>query len=84
MGKARRELTLARNKLYETKKNEPQQDTCDKIEYDKQLLELYHIETANIIRKQFLDLAEEGHYPICEFLDIHNVENFIHWILEKA
>lgn len=50
----------------------------DEEQQDK---EKYIIDTAVILRKSLIEYAEQGAWPLCEFLDFTNVENYIKWLL---
>ena len=37
-----------------------------------------------LIRERLITYAEEGSYPLCEFLDYHNIHNYITWLLHNT
>lgn len=88
MGKADRILITARKSCYDLINNEALEELVD-TEYENQMEEEYiekvddeHIlDTANLLRSKLIKYAEKNSYPLCEFLDIVNVENYVRWIL---
>jgi hypothetical protein len=38
-------------------------------------------ETSMIIRDKILEYTDTNFYPLCEYLNIDNVENYINWLL---
>ena len=49
--------------------------------YEKEYSELYMTETAMIIRNKILEYTDKNFYPLCEYLNFDNVENYIKWLL---
>ena len=49
--------------------------------YEKEYSELYMTETAMIIRNKILEYTDTHFYPLCEYLNFDNVENYIKWLL---
>ena len=60
-------------------------EECCENDFDEKLekeqSELYMNETAMIIRNKILVYTDTNFYPICEYLNINNVENYIKWLL---
>ena len=84
MGKAKRKLMEARKACYEQEKvEEPKEEPVDP-EYEKNQLMLYRSETALILRKRLIEFSERGGYPLCEYLDFTNTENYVTWLLDRA
>lgn len=54
----------------------------DDLADTEQTLEHEHVmNTAILLRSRLIQYAEDNSYPLCEFLDLENVYNFIQWIL---
>jgi hypothetical protein len=80
MGKAKRQLIQARKAFYEDVESESSDDSWD-IEYEKHL-EDQKIKNASIIlREKLIQYADEGSWPLCEYLDLDNVDNFVKWVI---
>ena len=79
MGKSKRKLINALRECYEHKDDDDDlmEEPMD-LEYEK---EECLIDTAFLIRNRLIRYTEEGAYPLCEFLDYDNVENFLRWVL---
>jgi hypothetical protein len=59
-------------------------DICENYqEYQKEEDDLYINETANIIRGKIFEYLHDGAYPLCEYLDINNLENYVRWLLSR-
>ena len=39
------------------------------------------MDISGVVRTRCMNYSEEGSYPLCEFLDVENVENYINWLL---
>ena len=39
------------------------------------------LDLSTLIRERLIQYSEEGSYPLCEFLDYHNIHNYVTWIL---
>lgn len=39
---------------------------------------------STLLRGRLIRYSEEGHYPLCEFLDFENVRNYVTWLLNYA
>jgi len=50
-------------------------------ESQKEEDELYINETAILIRQKIFEYVHDGIHPICEYLSIDNVENYVRWLL---
>ena len=91
MGKTIKEKTIIKNKLYSEHYNfeeyvkedmycENENDFDEK--YEKEECDLYISETAIIIRNKILEYTDNNFYPLCEYLNFDNIENYIKWLLE--
>ena len=49
--------------------------------FKKEISNLYMAETSMIIRHKILEYTDTNFYPLCEYLNIDNVENYINWLL---
>ena len=85
MGKAKRKLNAARkqvfkqiNQQYNPKPAPIQyQDTAeDEIDDGTKLIDL-----AYNVHQALLDYANNTAYPLCEYLDMDNMINYLEWIL---
>lgn len=83
MGKAKRKLMAAREDCYDPICNEPP-EVHEDPEYKRQLEEEKIIDTSVLLRDRLMDYTEHGAYPLCEFLDINNVKNYVRWVLHNA
>lgn len=84
MGKSKRKLMAARRACYEPIDNGPPPEVPEDPEYERRLEEEKIMDTAILLRTRLIDYAEHGAYPLCEFLDIENVENYVRWVLQNA
>jgi len=83
MGKAKRKLMAARKACYERIDDGRPKEAPPDYKAKKLEAEMYDTDTACILQQRLIAYAEENNWPLCEFLDLENVENFIHWILAK-
>lgn len=84
MGKAKEKLIVARNVFYEQMDNGKEMEVETEINDDKHILEQeenYIIDTTLLLRRRLLDYVDDEAWPLCEFLDFSNVENYIMWLL---
>lgn len=85
MGKAKRKLIAARKAYYDYV-----YDDCDLEEQQPDFetkrieTEMYNTDTAFILQQRLIEYAMENNWPLCEFLDLENVENFIQWMLYET
>jgi len=86
MGKASRQLNQARQECYEinedTNNYSSDKDLEELKQEAKELNDSYDRETAEIIRAQLIEYAQNGAYPLCEYLDIENTTSFTKWLLK--
>ena len=86
MGKASRQLNQARQECYDTNENINNNysdiDSEELKEEARELKDSYDRETAEIIRSQIIEYAQNGAYPLCEYLDIENTTNFTKWLIK--
>ena len=88
MGKATRKLSAVRKEeCFEPIQSKPLEPSSMKneeeyeIEYETEKKEMYRIETSFLIHKRLMQFVEEGAYPLCEFLDVESIDDFVQWIL---
>lgn len=87
MGKTIKEKPMIKNKFNSDYYFEEDilNDVCSENEldekYEKEYSELYMTETAMIIRNKILEYTDKNFYPLCEYLNFDNVENYIKWLL---
>lgn len=89
MGKAKQKLMDARKACFDNMetdnsshvviKEEECLDEYDDIEKN----EMYLLDTSIMLRKRLIEYADEGSYPLCEYLDIDNVEIYLEWLLTQ-
>jgi hypothetical protein len=79
MGKAKQQLIKALDSIYYEENDTIQEKVYDKYMYEND--EKHLIDTTIILHKRLTEYAENGAWPLCEFLDFTNVENYIKWIL---
>ena len=89
MGKTIKEKTIIKNKMYSEYYNfeeDVKEDMyCENDfdeKYEKEYSDLYISETSMIIRNKILEYTNNNFYPLCEYLNFDNVENYIKWLLE--
>ena len=95
MGKATRELKEALKNCYQTeneslKKNGQQQDQQENQDYtnetdydeysDQEDEEYYTFETTYILRQRLFEYVEDHCEPLCEFLSLEELDNYIEWL----
>lgn len=60
--------------------DDPEYDSeVDHVE--QQFEDEYRFDTVLELQKALIDFTNDGGYPLCEFLDIKNVENFVNYLL---
>lgn len=82
MGKAKRKLEEARKALNHIEipvRNESELDNSRDVIFEKD----YLINTAILLRRRLVQYVESEGYPMCEFLDLENMTNYIDWCLSK-
>ena len=60
---------------------EPEEENAPDPGHDREQCNQQVRDVAAIIRLRCLQYAEEEAYPLCEFLDNSNVENYVNWLL---
>jgi hypothetical protein len=82
MGKKAKLLTLARNAGYERAETQPpEKDSIeDSKEYKIYNRDVYNLDTAVKIQQSLIQYTLDGYYPLCDFLDLENVENFLQYL----
>jgi hypothetical protein len=50
-------------------------------ESQKEDNEIYINETAILIRQKIFEYVNDGVHPLCEYLSVDNVENYVKWLL---
>jgi len=84
MGKTKSDEIIKRkfNKYEDEFVNDEFDDFCyENQESQKEDNEIYINETAILIRQKILEYVNDGVYPLCEYLSIDNVENYVKWLL---
>jgi len=85
MGKANRKLTVTVNAHYaERNKKYTETTVVDGRVVNTKSPHRLHIEkvydTALAMQVQLTDYSQRGGYSLCEYLDLHNLENYILWL----
>jgi hypothetical protein len=88
MGKSVKEKPKIKDKFHsdhysfeeEILKDEFYENDLDE-KFKKEISNLYMAETSMIIRDKILQYTDTNFYPLCEYLNIDNVENYINWLL---
>jgi hypothetical protein len=81
MGKAKRILIAARKACHEPVNDKPPPDIPDDPAILREEENAYLIETVLLIRERLFEYVNDGCYPMGEFLDFENLENYVQWIL---
>lgn len=85
MGKMKNDEIIKRkfNKNEDQYANDEFDDICyeNNQESQKEENENYINETAILIRQKIFEYVNDGVYPLCEYLSIDNVENYVKWLL---
>lgn len=81
MGKAKRKLNAARKACYDPIDDGRSQEAPPDYKAERLESEYYDIESSLLIQRRLIEYANKECWPLCEFLDITNTENFMHWIL---
>ena len=88
MGKAKRILNAARKEIFKEigRKYNQEPDPVhyhdtyeDDVDEDTKLIDL-----AYEIRRALFEHVNETAYPLCEYLDIDNMINYIEWVLSGS
>lgn len=82
-------MVKSKTKLMESRRNEydssnedsSYEDEIEDSEYLKELKEEHILNTAILLQQRLIQYADDCAYPLCEFLDIKNIENYVQWIL---
>jgi len=86
MGKALTNLKKSIKECYNEEEYEYDNDSEEEYEYQCDLAEEYVQKIENVsnqIKYALIKYSEESGFPLCEYLDIDNVKNFVIWLLEK-
>ena len=87
MGKMKNDEIIKRkfNKNEDQYANDEFDDICYENNQESQKEENenenYINETAILIRQKIFEYVNDGVYPLCEYLSIDNVENYVKWLL---
>jgi L-rhamnose isomerase len=76
-------LNELRKEVYTTKPEDEivcPHDIFETMYYER---EAYDIETAYIIQRELLDYAENEYLPLCEYMNIESVKNFLKYIFSQ-
>ena len=74
MGKSKRQLEKERKKIYNEEIYITSQENIEEKQNDIK-------ETTILIQKELLRFCNENSWPLCEYLDLQNIENFVEWLL---
>ena len=79
MGKARRKLQAARKEILEEERGKNIKDNIPIIidDYDK-IDPVF--DTAFDIQRALFKFTDDNSFPLCEYLHIDSICNFIHWL----
>lgn len=87
MGKATRRLLATRKECFEPVQDKPldnaPQDVENDGEYEKEKNEIRRLETSFLLRKRLMHFVEDEGLPLCEFLDIESLDDFVQWVLSQ-
>lgn len=87
MGKAKRLLNAARKEVFNDVKNQYNNELDQEYDHgiyeddndvDKKIVDLSYD-----IREALFDYTNNTSYPLCEYLDIENMINYIKWVLRS-
>lgn len=88
MGKAEKKLDFEKRKIidsyddyYSINNNNDLEQVSN--ENNQENDDFYINETANIIQHKIFEYVYRGMHPLCEYLDIDNIENYVRWLLNK-
>ena len=89
MGKAKRQLNAARKEIFDglrvkdaapaSPPTDPYLDALERESFHRQLV----IDAAFRTRSMIFSYVENNMYPLCEFLDLDNLINYIEWLLNR-
>ena len=85
MGKAKRQLNAARKEIFSeiSRKYDPQIEIEDAYIDDEQENESENIiELSSGIREALFDYVDDMACPLCEYLDMNNIVNYVEWVLK--
>ena len=91
MGKAKRKLNAARKVVFKdiTQQYNPEDKYKDDIIQagiilvDRRDSRTKLFDTSWDMRQEMFEYVEGAGYPMCEYLDIDNMVNFVEWVLKK-
>jgi hypothetical protein len=88
MGKAEKKLDFEKRKIidnyddyYSIINNNDLEQVSN--ENNQENDDFYINETANIIQHKIFEYVRRGMHPLCEYLDIDNMENYVRWLLNE-
>ena len=82
MGKAKKKLNKARNAYFKTLKDKEDKNTKDLGQIDDYKNEdEYKLKTCFDLKQMFVSYAIENSLPLCEFIDVDNIETFINTLI---
>ena len=63
--------------------NDEFEDTCYETQQEsqKEENEIYINETAILVRQKIFEYVNDRVHPLCEYLSVDNVENYVRWLL---
>ncbi len=84
MGKAKRQLNAARKEIF--KEIGSKYSPSESIEFESNssleaVKDAKIIDLAYYIRQSLFEYIDETAYPLCEYLDIDNMINYVKWVI---
>lgn len=58
-------------------------EICDVEPINDDFTEEYFSDTVYLLHKRLINYLNSYGYPICEFLDIENLSEYVEWYIEK-
>ena len=82
MGKTSTKLVI--DKYYEDETSDDDDDEEFGVDIcQENLNKEYDYDSAVLLYDKIMEYVKEGYYPICEYLNLNDVERFLKWILEQ-
>ncbi len=84
MGKAKRQLNAVRKEIFkeiERKYSPSEHESNSSLESNNEEKDTKIIDLAYYIRQALFDYIDETAYPLCEYLDINNMINYVKWVV---
>lgn len=84
MGKAARELKNNLKQIYDDENVSDSEDSSSDEYTDEKDIEYEITKTAYLIQTELFDYVKNEAYPLCEFLSIKGIENYIKFLLSQS